>query len=211
MLEEILSKLTSQIDYNLDTRDTEQPDGDFQLSRDTFSSAVSAKSPADSSFIVIAHDIQEKTVRGFTQFMIDQALKYKYELVTVGECLDDPSNNWYRDPVSGEQFGGPPPKKEKPQVAAPSGAPSGVVSTSASASGARSSSTGPTSASTSSSGLSSPSGSGPKEGATGAAGSTPAGDVAATGAPKSTSDAERSIPGLARGMVLGYFVLFIFA
>jgi len=41
--------------------------------------------------------------------MIDEARRYGYEFVTVGECLGDPKNNWYRDFKTGLQLGGPPP------------------------------------------------------------------------------------------------------
>ena len=111
------------INYNLDTHDSEDLKGDYRLPEESFVAAVSQHSPADWSFIAVAHDIQERTVRGYVQFMIDQARKYKYELVTVGECLADPSNNWYRDPTAGgKQFGGPPPTTTRSQVAvSPSG------------------------------------------------------------------------------------------
>jgi hypothetical protein len=48
-------------------------------------------------------------VTEFLQFVIDEARKYNYEFVTVGECLGDPVNNWYRDPASGGPWGGPAP------------------------------------------------------------------------------------------------------
>ena len=94
-----------QLNFNLDTHDWEE---NYQLARDSFSSAVSQNSPTSSSFIAVSHDIHEQTVHGYVQYMIDQAREHKYELVTVGECLGDPPNNWYRDPKSGQQFGGPP-------------------------------------------------------------------------------------------------------
>ncbi|KAK5657558.1 hypothetical protein OQA88_3131 [Cercophora sp. LCS_1] len=102
------------VSFDLDTRDTEEPNlkSNYQLARDSFTAAVSKHSPADTSFIAVSHDIQEKTVRGYAQYMIDQARLYKYELVTVGECLGDHPNNWYRDPATGGQFGGPPEELE---------------------------------------------------------------------------------------------------
>lgn len=38
----------------------------------------------------------------FAQFMIDTARGLGYDLVPVGECLGDPSDNWYRDSVTGQ-------------------------------------------------------------------------------------------------------------
>ena len=33
--------------------------------------------------------------------MIDRSLEQGFDLVRLGECLDDPEENWYRDPVTG--------------------------------------------------------------------------------------------------------------
>ncbi|KAH8883245.1 carbohydrate esterase family 4 protein, partial [Thozetella sp. PMI_491] len=81
------------LNFDLNTRDWE---GDYNVAQNEFSSALSGHNPASSSFIAVAHDIEDKTVHGYVQFMIDEARKYKYELVTVGECLGDHPNNWYR-------------------------------------------------------------------------------------------------------------------
>lgn len=40
-----------------------------------------------------------------TQYMIDGASNAGYRMVTVGECLGDPSGNWYRDAKTGEPVG----------------------------------------------------------------------------------------------------------
>jgi len=116
------------VDFNLDTHDWEDPSGDYRVPRESFVSAVS--SPNNASFIVVAHDIHEKTAvkGGYAQFMIDQAKKFNYDLVTVGECLEDPRENWYRDPKNGEQFGGPPSSSpvSKPQGGTPSVPPGGT-------------------------------------------------------------------------------------
>ena len=62
------------------------------------------------AWLGLAHDTHERTVHGFTQFMIDKAREHGYKMVTVGECLDDPEENWYRDPVTGEAIANLPPK-----------------------------------------------------------------------------------------------------
>jgi hypothetical protein len=67
---------------------------------------LAGHSPASSSWIAISHDIQDKTVHGFVQYMIDQARNLKYQLVTLGECLGDPPSNWYRDPNNGQPYTG---------------------------------------------------------------------------------------------------------
>ena len=49
-------------------------------------------------YITISHDIHYQTVYNLTNYMLDylQFLKYKRP-VTVGECLGDPPENWYRN------------------------------------------------------------------------------------------------------------------
>jgi len=45
-------------------------------------------------------------VHGFVQYMIDQARRLNYQLVTLGDCLGDPPSNWYRDPTTGQPYNG---------------------------------------------------------------------------------------------------------
>ena len=76
---------------------------------------MAGHSPSSSSWIAISHDIQDKTVHSFVQYMIDQARSLKYQLVTLGECLGDPPSNWYRDPNTGQPYSG---TSLRPQAAA---------------------------------------------------------------------------------------------
>src|SRR3569833_3107 len=101
--------------FDLATNDTNSSFSQ-QLQRDNFSSQLSAKNPTDDSILVIAHDLEEATVHGLVQYMIDESRKHKFEPVTLGECLGDPKNNWYRDSKTGAELGGPAPKR--PQVPA---------------------------------------------------------------------------------------------
>ena len=82
----------------MDTKDFE---GDYNFAQNAFLAGVNS----GGSKIVLNHDIQDKTVHGFAQFMIEKAQAAGYKLVTVGECLGDPSGNWYRD-ASGNPVGG---------------------------------------------------------------------------------------------------------
>lgn len=59
------------------------------------------------SAIVLAHDIHEMTVQNLASFMIDTAEREGFELVTLGACMNDPSQNWYRDPTTGGPWQGP--------------------------------------------------------------------------------------------------------
>ncbi|KAK6828325.1 polysaccharide deacetylase [Apiospora arundinis] len=91
--------------YDVDTKDYL---GDYNYARNTYTSILSQRGPASSSWIALAHDIQPNTVQTFTQYMIDQAKKLGYELVPLGSCLGDPEANWYRNPTSGEPWGAKP-------------------------------------------------------------------------------------------------------
>jgi hypothetical protein len=56
---------------------------------------VTAGYPAD--FIVINHDIHEQTAYNLTAWTLDRMLALGFGTsVTVGECLGDPPENWYR-------------------------------------------------------------------------------------------------------------------
>jgi peptidoglycan/xylan/chitin deacetylase (PgdA/CDA1 family) len=85
------------IDVNVDTKDFEYNDPALiQNAKDRFSRAVSSNA-AQNSYIVLAHDVQQQTVTNLTAYMVREARARGYRLVTVGECLGDPKENWYRD------------------------------------------------------------------------------------------------------------------
>lgn len=82
--------------------DTNDWKGDYDAARQAFSQAVQ-QGPWDGSAgkIVLAHDIHERTVHELAAYMIEQARDAGFRLVTVGECMGDPEENWYRDPRTG--------------------------------------------------------------------------------------------------------------
>lgn len=67
---------------------------------------VSSAFTSQDSAVVLAHDIHEITVQSLAAFMIDTAEREGFELVTVGECMNDPRGNWYRDPSTGGRWRG---------------------------------------------------------------------------------------------------------
>ncbi|GJN66712.1 hypothetical protein PLICBS_000731 [Purpureocillium lilacinum] len=98
--------LMSQLGYhiistNLDTKDYENDSPTLiQVSKNRYSSGVSNTSTSN-SYIVLNHDTHEQTVTTLTDYMVQTAKDRGYKLVTVGECLGDPKENWYRSAGSG--------------------------------------------------------------------------------------------------------------
>ncbi|KAH7037353.1 uncharacterized protein B0I36DRAFT_313860 [Microdochium trichocladiopsis] len=58
--------------------------------------AMNANSACNQSYIHIEHDLQVQTVYNLTAYMLESLYKKGYRSVTVGECLGDPAENWYR-------------------------------------------------------------------------------------------------------------------
>lgn len=86
------------INAGVDTNDWK---GDYEAAKQAFSQAIQQGQWDGTGKIVLAHDIHERTVHELAEYMIDQALNAGYRLVTVGECMGDPEQNWYRDPRNG--------------------------------------------------------------------------------------------------------------
>jgi hypothetical protein len=70
-------------------------------SKQNFLEAITSRKPFERSWLSLAHDIHEGTVHEYTQFTIDHAREQGFEPVTVGECLGDPEENWYRKVSTG--------------------------------------------------------------------------------------------------------------
>ena len=61
-----------------------------------FDKAISGKSSATDDFLVIAHDIHQQTAEVLVEHMLKAIKEKGYRAVTVGECLGDSKENWYR-------------------------------------------------------------------------------------------------------------------
>ncbi|PFH63111.1 hypothetical protein XA68_17755 [Ophiocordyceps unilateralis] len=84
------------ISADVDTKDFEHDDPvGIEASRRLFSEGVSSN-PAGNGHIVLAHDIHANTVTNLARFMVEESHRLGYRLVTVGECLGDSRDNWYR-------------------------------------------------------------------------------------------------------------------
>ncbi|KAJ4382155.1 hypothetical protein N0V86_002484 [Didymella sp. IMI 355093] len=94
--------------FDVDTDDYNQDDvNKIQNSKNYFKGNITANgaSPATSEWLSIGHDIHYQTVYNLTDYMLSTLTGLGYKAVTVGECLGDPSANWYR---SASGAGSPP-------------------------------------------------------------------------------------------------------
>jgi hypothetical protein len=57
---------------------------------------MAGKSPFTDDFLVISHDIHNQTSNMLVEYMLQKLLVKGYKPVTLGECLGDPKENWYR-------------------------------------------------------------------------------------------------------------------
>ncbi|KAH0565378.1 hypothetical protein GP486_001227 [Trichoglossum hirsutum] len=97
--ESMLDSLGYHITYfDLDTQDylNDSPTL-IQNSKTIFNNALQGANPTISDFLVIGHDIHEQTAYNLTDYALSrmQALGFGTS-VTVGQCLGDPIENWYR-------------------------------------------------------------------------------------------------------------------
>jgi hypothetical protein len=107
--------------FDLDTEDYLHDDAvQIQLSKDYILGNLSTRAdPRGVGWLVIGHDIHEQTAFNLTEFAIQQFQAKGFRMVTVGECLGDPSLNWYRDatgdpPVISTPSSAPPPPTPTP-------------------------------------------------------------------------------------------------
>lgn len=83
--------------FNLDTDDYNNDHPLYiQRSKDIFDRAMSMQNPPGRPFLVIAHDVHEQTVHNLTAHILQKTYDAGYRAVTVGECLNDPRDFWYR-------------------------------------------------------------------------------------------------------------------
>lgn len=83
--------------FDLDTQDYLHTAADqIQTSKDIVTQFFAGKQSAAFDALSIGHDIHFQTVYNLTEFMLETVSKQGYKFVTVGECLNDPVENWYR-------------------------------------------------------------------------------------------------------------------
>ncbi|KAL0936634.1 chitin deacetylase [Colletotrichum truncatum] len=85
----------SIIYFELDTADyLHDSPSEISQSEDIVDHAIDAKPSPNGSFLVIGHDIHQQTVYSLTEYMLQNFQGKK--MVTLGECLGVPKENWYR-------------------------------------------------------------------------------------------------------------------
>ncbi|KIH92997.1 hypothetical protein SPBR_02612 [Sporothrix brasiliensis 5110] len=77
----------------------------IQNSKDIWDEAMDKATPARSQYLMIEHDIHYQTVYNLTDYVLTSLFARGWRSVTVGECLGDPKENWYRQ-GSGSSSGG---------------------------------------------------------------------------------------------------------
>ncbi|CAJ2506962.1 Uu.00g081480.m01.CDS01 [Anthostomella pinea] len=68
----------------------------IQNSKDIWDEAVDGSNPCQDNYLNIEHDIHYQTVYNLTDYMLASLFSHGYRSVTVGQCLGDPPENWYR-------------------------------------------------------------------------------------------------------------------
>lgn len=107
--------------YDIDTEDYKNDDPSLiQQSKDIFDDALSSGSPRTKSWLAIGHDAHEQTVHNLTEHMLQTMTRLGYRPVTLGDCLNDPRENWYRTDSS---WPGPVDKKKKKPKKGPKKSP----------------------------------------------------------------------------------------
>ncbi|KAJ4296711.1 hypothetical protein N0V90_006759 [Kalmusia sp. IMI 367209] len=90
-----LGYVVTYFDIDTDDYDNDSP-ALIQNAKDKFSSYFKTDNVATDKFLSIEHDIHEQTAHNLTEYMLKIIQEKGYRGVTVGECLGDPAENWYR-------------------------------------------------------------------------------------------------------------------
>ncbi|KAK5991535.1 Chitin deacetylase [Cladobotryum mycophilum] len=88
--------------FNLDTEGYLHDDASqIQVSKDIWDTNVEGQDPSDIHFLQIEHDTEYQTVYNLTEYILKSMKRNGLKTYTVGECLNDSPDNWYRTPSGG--------------------------------------------------------------------------------------------------------------
>ncbi|KAH5128754.1 hypothetical protein HBH70_210270 [Parastagonospora nodorum] len=86
--------------FKVDTDDYNQNKPEqIQQSKDWFKGNITkagATGEKGDKWLTIGHDILDQTANNLTEYMLQTLTQLGYKAVTVGDCLGDPKENWYR-------------------------------------------------------------------------------------------------------------------
>lgn len=83
--------------FNLDTEGyLHNSAGAIQQSKNIWDNGVEGKDVKKTKWLGVEHDPVYQAVYNLTEYMLKSMLRNGFKPVTVGECLGDPSRNWYR-------------------------------------------------------------------------------------------------------------------
>ncbi|KAI0156670.1 carbohydrate esterase family 4 protein [Hypoxylon sp. FL1284] len=92
------------VQWNVDTKDySHDSEADISTSIAMFDEAIGRNGTG--SYIVLSHDVHEWTAKMLVTAMLDMVAARGYEAVTVGDCLNDPREFWYRSPEKDDLTG----------------------------------------------------------------------------------------------------------
>lgn len=84
--------------FNLDTEGYLHDDPNLiQTSKDIWDTNVDGADPDSTKWLQIEHDPVYQTVYNLTDYVLQSLFDNGFQSVTVGECLNDPEENWYRN------------------------------------------------------------------------------------------------------------------
>ncbi|KAH3965203.1 hypothetical protein HBI56_196630 [Parastagonospora nodorum] len=108
--------------FDLDTDDYNQLTKEkIQVAKDNFKKGVDTAG-VNGDALSISHDIHELTALNLTGYMLDYVYKAGWTAVTVGECMNEPVENWYRNSAPGVK------PSASPSSSAPVPTPTGPTS-----------------------------------------------------------------------------------
>ncbi|KAI8187229.1 chitin recognition protein [Colletotrichum sp. SAR 10_70] len=91
--------------FDLDTQGYLHTDpSQIGVSVNLWDQAMQAKTPCNGSYLHIEHDIHQQIAQVLTPHILDSVVANGWKAVTVGECLGDPVENWYRRGNPGYNF-----------------------------------------------------------------------------------------------------------
>ncbi|KAK1676727.1 hypothetical protein BDP55DRAFT_549903 [Colletotrichum godetiae] len=91
--------------FDLDTQGyLHTPADQIGFSVNLWDQAMLARTPCNGSYLHIEHDIHQYIATTLTNHILDSVVANGWNAVTVGTCLGDPPENWYRGAVPAYNF-----------------------------------------------------------------------------------------------------------